>query len=47
MAYNSASHVSMNIADLGGLTRLEDKIHLLQDDLESERELRNRVGVHS
>lgn len=32
-----------HIADLGGLTRLEDKIRLLQDDLESERELRNRI----
>ncbi|XP_025829044.1 paramyosin-like [Agrilus planipennis] len=30
-------------ADLSALTRLEDKIRLLQDDLESERELRARV----
>lgn len=37
---------SMSVADLGSLTRLEDKIRLLQEDLESERELRNRVGVH-
>lgn len=29
--------------DLGALTRLEDKIRLLQDDLESERELRQRI----
>ena len=57
MSYNSAGIVSMSIADLGGLTRLEvnnlrsvppsqllqDKIRLLQDDLESERELRNRI----
>eukprot|EP01083_Nonionella_stella_P130195 395117_1 len=31
------------VADLGGLTRLDDKIRLLQEDLESERELRNRI----
>lgn len=30
-------------ADLSALTRLEDKIRLLQDDLESERELRQRI----
>ncbi|XP_065162109.1 paramyosin, long form-like [Atheta coriaria] len=30
-------------ADLSALTRLEDKIRLLQDDLESERELRSRI----
>jgi chromosome segregation ATPase len=30
-------------ADLSALSRLEDKIRLLQDDLESERELRQRV----
>lgn len=30
-------------ADLTALTRLEDKIRLLQDDLESERELRQRI----
>ncbi|VDK38960.1 unnamed protein product [Gongylonema pulchrum] len=35
---------SMSVADLGSLTRLEDKIRLLQEDLESERELRNRVS---
>ncbi|KAG1678822.1 Paramyosin [Nymphon striatum] len=29
--------------DIGALTRLEDKIRLLQDDLESERELRQRI----
>ncbi|KAE8745730.1 hypothetical protein FOCC_FOCC007526, partial [Frankliniella occidentalis] len=29
-------------ADLSALTRLEDKIRLLQEDLESERELRQR-----
>ncbi|KAK6057953.1 hypothetical protein COOONC_04477 [Cooperia oncophora] len=34
---------SMSVADLGSLTRLEDKIRLLQEDLESERELRNRI----
>jgi len=34
---------AMSVADLGSLTRLEDKIRLLQEDLESERELRNRV----
>jgi chromosome segregation ATPase len=31
------------VADLGSLTRLEDKIRLLQEDLEAERELRNRI----
>ncbi|KAF9422012.1 hypothetical protein HW555_002232 [Spodoptera exigua] len=30
-------------ADLSALSRLEDKIRLLQDDLESERELRQRI----
>lgn len=30
-------------ADLSALTRLEDKIRLLQDDLEVERELRSRI----
>lgn len=30
-------------ADLAALSRLEDKIRLLQDDLESERELRQRI----
>jgi len=30
-------------ADLSALSRLEDKIRLLQDDLESERELRSRI----
>ncbi|XP_049829311.1 paramyosin, long form isoform X3 [Schistocerca gregaria] len=30
-------------ADLSALSRLEDKIRLLQDDLESERELRARI----
>jgi chromosome segregation ATPase len=30
-------------ADLSALTRLEDKIRLLQEDLESERELRSRI----
>ncbi|XP_017769103.1 PREDICTED: paramyosin, long form-like [Nicrophorus vespilloides] len=30
-------------ADLSALTRLEDKIRLLHDDLESERELRGRI----
>lgn len=30
-------------ADLGALSRLEDKIRLLQDDLESEREIRQRI----
>jgi chromosome segregation ATPase len=30
-------------SDLSALTRLEDKIRLLQDDLESERELRSRI----
>lgn len=30
-------------ADLTALTRLEDKIRLIQDDLESERELRQRI----
>ncbi|XP_063632997.1 paramyosin, long form-like [Cydia splendana] len=30
-------------ADLSSLSRLEDKIRLLQDDLESERELRQRI----
>jgi len=30
-------------ADLSALTRLEDKIRLLQDDLEMERELRSRI----
>jgi len=29
--------------DLGALTRLEDKIRLLQEDLDSERELRQRI----
>ncbi|GFY64844.1 paramyosin, partial [Trichonephila inaurata madagascariensis] len=29
--------------DLGAFTRLEDKIRLLQEDLESERELRQRI----
>ncbi|OTF79199.1 Group 11 mite allergen-like protein (Paramyosin) [Euroglyphus maynei] len=29
--------------DLGALTRLEDKIRLLSDDLESEREMRQRI----
>lgn len=29
--------------DLGALTRLEDKIRLLQDDLETEREMRQRI----
>ncbi|XP_052124546.1 paramyosin, long form-like [Frankliniella occidentalis] len=32
-------------ADLSALTRLEDKIRLLQEDLESERELRQRVST--
>ncbi|KAH8370611.1 hypothetical protein KR093_004358 [Drosophila rubida] len=31
------------IADLSSLSRLEDKIRLLQDDLEVERELRQRI----
>ncbi|CAG9138345.1 unnamed protein product [Plutella xylostella] len=31
-------------ADLSALSRLEDKIRLLHDDLESERELRQRVS---
>ncbi|CAD7002615.1 unnamed protein product [Ceratitis capitata] len=30
-------------ADLAALSRLEDKIRLLQDDLEAERELRQRL----
>lgn len=30
-------------ADLSALSRMEDKIRLLQDDLESERELRQRI----
>ncbi|XP_037945214.1 paramyosin, long form-like [Teleopsis dalmanni] len=30
-------------ADLSALSRLEDKIRLLQDDLEVERELRQRL----
>lgn len=30
-------------ADLSALSRLEDKIRLLQDDLESEREIRQRI----
>ncbi|XP_014219968.1 paramyosin-like [Copidosoma floridanum] len=34
-------------ADLSALTRLEDKIRLLQDDLESERELRQRVSARA
>ncbi|MCP9260508.1 Paramyosin [Dirofilaria immitis] len=38
-----AAFGSMSVADLGSLTRLEDKIRLLQEDLESERELRNRI----
>ncbi|GLG92508.1 Paramyosin, short form [Gryllus bimaculatus] len=33
-------------ADLSALSRLEDKIRLLQDDLESEREFRQRVEVN-
>ncbi|VEN40368.1 unnamed protein product [Callosobruchus maculatus] len=32
-------------ADLTALSRLEDKIRLLQDDLEIERELRSRTSV--
>uniref|UniRef100_A0A1I8NC41 Uncharacterized protein n=1 Tax=Musca domestica TaxID=7370 RepID=A0A1I8NC41_MUSDO len=31
-------------ADMSALHRLEDKIRLLQDDLEAERELRQRVS---
>jgi len=34
---------TLSVADLGSLTRLEDKIRLLQEDLEAERELRNRI----
>ncbi|XP_023159311.1 paramyosin, long form-like [Ceratitis capitata] len=33
-------------ADLAALSRLEDKIRLLQDDLEAERELRQRVSTY-
>uniref|UniRef100_A0A183BU20 Si:ch211-285j22.5 n=1 Tax=Globodera pallida TaxID=36090 RepID=A0A183BU20_GLOPA len=33
---------SMSVADLESLTCLEDKTRLLQEDLESERALRNR-----
>ncbi|VDP31451.1 unnamed protein product [Soboliphyme baturini] len=42
-AYPGFGGATMSVADLGSLTRLEDKIRLLQDDLESERELRNRI----
>ncbi|CAG5099933.1 Similar to PRM: Paramyosin (Rhipicephalus microplus) [Cotesia congregata] len=41
-----AGHADVSIeysADLSALTRLEDKIRLLQEDLECERELRQRV----
>lgn len=41
---NSNTDVSIEYsADLSALSRLEDKIRLLQDDLESERELRQRI----
>ncbi|XP_074112759.1 paramyosin, long form [Cotesia typhae] len=41
-----AGHADVSIeysADLSALTRLEDKIRLLQEDLECERELRQRI----
>ncbi|XP_008555483.1 paramyosin, long form [Microplitis demolitor] len=41
-----AGHADVSIeysADLSALTRLEDKIRLLHEDLESERELRQRI----
>ncbi|EDV94303.1 GH22510 [Drosophila grimshawi] len=34
------------IADMSSLSRLEDKIRLLHDDLEVERELRQRPHDH-
>ncbi|CAO1362256.1 unnamed protein product [Diamesa serratosioi] len=41
---NSNTDVSIEYsADLSALSRLEDKIRLLQDDLESEREIRQRI----
>jgi len=43
---NSGNVADVNVeysADLTALTRLEDKIRLIQDDLESERELRQRI----
>ncbi|GJQ76864.1 putative motor protein [Trypoxylus dichotomus] len=50
-SYRSSGAAAGNIADvsieysadLSALTRLEDKIRLLQDDLEVERELRSRI----
>ncbi|XP_054714949.1 paramyosin-like [Uloborus diversus] len=39
-----AGDISMEYGtDIGALTRLEDKVRLLQEDLESERELRQRI----
>lgn len=41
---NTNTDVSIEYsADLSALSRLEDKIRLLQDDLEAERELRQRI----
>jgi chromosome segregation ATPase len=41
---NSNTDVSIEYsADLSALSRLEDKIRLLQDDLEAEREIRQRI----
>ncbi|XP_013785477.1 paramyosin-like [Limulus polyphemus] len=43
---SSSGHGDFSIEhglDMGALTRLEDKIRLLQDDLDAERELRQRV----
>ncbi|GAB6030577.1 hypothetical protein CHUAL_007439 [Chamberlinius hualienensis] len=42
----SGAHGDISIeygTDIGALTRLEDKIRLLQEDLEAERELRQRI----